>query len=208
MTAKDCGHHNDEKKERLKKILAGVLVVIVIILLVILIVWAVLKPTKPKFLLQDATVYGFNVTGPTLTSVFQVTVQAKNSNDKIAIYYDRLISYATYDDQQITLRTAIPPTYQDSNGMNIWSPFLTGQAVPIAPYIGVAINQDRSMGGVQIVIKLDGRIRFRVGSFTSGTYSIHVTCPAIIPFGDSGAGVYLGNNAVKYQLVQSCSVSV
>lgn len=209
MSIKDCGHHKDHKKERLRRIFAGVLIFLFVVLLVILIIWAVLRPAKPKLILQDATVYGFNLTGSTLlTSVFQVTVQSRNPNDKIGIYYDRLVTYATYNDQQITLPTGIPPTYQDTKGMNIWSPYLQGQKVPIAPYIGMQIEQARSMGTVQLVIKMDGRVRFRVGSFVSGSYRIHVNCPAIIPFGNDNAGVMVGNNAIKYQLIQNCDVSV
>uniref|UniRef100_A0A803MXX1 Late embryogenesis abundant protein LEA-2 subgroup domain-containing protein n=1 Tax=Chenopodium quinoa TaxID=63459 RepID=A0A803MXX1_CHEQI len=209
MSIKDCGHHKDKKKILLKRIFAGVLIFLFIVLLIVLIIWAVLKPSKPSFILQDATLYNFNLTSPAqLTSIFQVTVQSKNPNDKIGIYYDRLISYTTYHDQQITLPTSIPSTYQDTRGMNIWSPFLQGQSVPIAPYIGAQINNELQMGSVHLIIKLDGKVRFRVGSFVSGSYRIHVNCPAYIPMNNPGAGIMVGRNAIKYQLIQGCSVSV
>ena len=94
--------------------------------------------------------------------------------------------------------------------MDIWSPFLRGDSVPIAPYVGTQLNQDRSIGSIGIVIKLEGRVRWKVGSLTTGSYGIHVSCPAVIPFGSNAAnnGVLVGNNAIKYSLVQSCSVSV
>ncbi|KAL2900050.1 NDR1/HIN1-like protein 1 [Bienertia sinuspersici] len=209
MSVKDCGHHEDRKKIIIKRIIAGVLAFIVLVLLTILIIWAVLKPSKPSFVLQDATLYSFNLTTPAqLTSIFQVTVQARNPNDKIGIYYDKLDTYASYHDQQITLPTSIPPTYQDTKGMNIWSPFLQGQSVPIAPYIGAQISQQMEMQNVQLLIKMDGRVRWRVGSFISGPYRIHVKCQAFIPLGNSDFGVSVGRNAVKYQLIQGCSVSV
>ncbi|KNA06098.1 hypothetical protein SOVF_184230 [Spinacia oleracea] len=209
MSVKDCGHHKDKKKILLKRIAAGILTFIFIVLLVILIIWAVLKPSKPSFVLQDATLYNFNLTSPAqLTSVFQVTVQSRNPNDKVGIYYDRMLTYATYHDQQISLPTSIPSTYQDTNGMNIWSPFLQGQSVPIAPYIGAQINNELQMGSVKLVIKMDGRVRFRVGSFVSGSYRIHVNCPAYIPIGNPNIGTMVGRNAIKYQIVQGCGVSV
>ena len=92
--------------------------------------------------------------------------------------------------------------------MNIWSPFLQGQSVPIAPYIGSQINQEMEMGSVRLVIKMDGRVRWRVGSFISGPYRIHVNCQAFIPFGNPNSGIYVGRNAIKYQLIQGCGVSV
>ncbi|XP_074311851.1 NDR1/HIN1-like protein 1 [Silene latifolia] len=209
MGVKDCGHHEDKRKKLLKRIAFGILTFIVLVLLIILIIWAVLRPTKPKFVLQDATLYSFNLTSPTqLNSVFQVTVQTRNPNDKIGIYYDRLITYAFYQNQQITLPTSIPPTYQDANGMNVWSPYLQGPSVPIAPYLGAEINQDISMGSVQLVIKMDGRVRFKVGTYVSGSYRIHVNCHAYIPIGNTDNGIYVSRNVIKYTLSKSCDVSV
>ncbi|KAK9734317.1 hypothetical protein RND81_04G131300 [Saponaria officinalis] len=209
MGVKDCGHHENKKKKLLIKIGLGILALLILIGLIILIIWAVLRPIKPKFVIQDATLYNFNLTSPTeLNSVFQITVQSRNPNDKVGIYYDRLISYATYQNQQITLPTAIPPTYQDSKEINVWSPYLQGPSVPIAPYLCTAINQDIAMGSVQLVIKMDGRLRFKFGSFVSGTYRIHVNCNAFIPIGNTEAGIYVSRNVIKYTLFKSCDVSV
>jgi hypothetical protein len=180
-----------------------------IILVVVLLVWAILQPNKPRFILQDATVYAFNLSTPNLlTSNFQVTVSARNPNDKIGIYYDRLDVYATYRNQQITLRTAIPPTYQGHKDINVWSPFIYGTQVPVAPYNSVALGQDQANGAVQLTIKIDGRVRWKVGTFISGRYHLYVRCPAYITFGTRSTGVIVGDNAVKYQLVTNCGVSV
>ncbi|CAO2839258.1 unnamed protein product [Amaranthus hypochondriacus] len=209
MSNKDCGHHKSKRKKLYKRIAVGILTFILIVGLIILIIWAVLKPSKPSFTLQDATLFSFNLTSPVqLTTIFQVTVVARNPNDKIGIYYDRLLVYANYRNQQITLPTSIPPNYQDTNAVSIWSPFLQGQNVPVAPFIGVQINGELQSGGVYILIRLDGRVRWRVGSFISGPYHIHVTCPAFIPLGNPNVGISVGKNAIKYQLTQGCSVSV
>ncbi|KAJ7976206.1 NDR1/HIN1-like protein 12 [Quillaja saponaria] len=208
MSVKECGHHKDRRRKIFRRIFAGILVFLFIVLLTILIIWLVLKPSKPSFILQDATVYTFNASTPNiLTSNFQVTLSSRNPNDKIGIYYDRLDAYATYRNQQITLRVALPPTYQDHKEVNVWSPYVFGNNVPVAPYNSVALSQDQNNGAVLILLKIDGRVRWRVGAFISGRYHIHVKCPAYITFGNRNTGVYVGN-AVKYQLVQRCSVSV
>jgi len=113
MGIKDCGHHKDEKKELIKKILIGVAIVVAILVLLIIILWAIFRPKSTQFILRDATVYTFNLTGPAeLTSIIQVTVQAKNPHERVGVIsYSHVISYATYCDQQITLPTGIPPTY-------------------------------------------------------------------------------------------------
>lgn len=59
------------------------------------------------------------------------------------------------------------------------------------------------------MIKMEGRVRWKVGTFTSGRYHIYAKCPAYISYGGGrGNGVVVGGNAVKYQMVQDCSVSL
>ncbi|KAL9227741.1 hypothetical protein vseg_003393 [Gypsophila vaccaria] len=209
MGVKDCGHHVDRKKILLRRIAFAVLALIIIILLTVLIIWAVLRPNKPKFVLQDATLYNFNLTSPTqLNSVFQVTILAHNPNDKVGIYYNGFRTSTFYQNQPITLQTSIPPTYQDTKGTDVWSPYLQGQSVPIAPYLGSEISQDLAMGSVQVVFKMDGWVRFKVGTFVSGSYRIHVNCNAFIPTGNPNSGVYVSRNVIKYTLLKTCNVDV
>ncbi|CAK7342005.1 unnamed protein product [Dovyalis caffra] len=209
MSAKDCGNHGERRRKLFRRIFAGILIFLLIALLVILLVWAILRPSKPKFILQDATVYAFNVSSPNfLTSNFQVTISSRNPNDKVGIYYDKLDIYATYRNQQITLRTALPNSYQGHKEIDVWSPFIYGTAVPVAPYNSVALSQDQATGSLLLMIKIDGRVRFKVGTFISGKYHLFVRCPAYIQFGSRTNGIMVGENAVKYQLVRSCSVSL
>jgi len=210
MSAKDdCGGHGHRRRKMFRRCCASILVFLFIVLVVVLIVWAILQPNKPRFILQDATVYAFNLSAPNLlTSNFQVTLSSRNPNDKIGIYYDRLDVYATYQNQQITLRTAIPPTYQGHKDVDVWSPFIYGTEVPVAPYNSDALGQDQANGAVQLLIKIDGRVRWKVGTLITGRYHLYVRCPAYITFGSRTTGVDVGNNAIKYQLVTSCSVSV
>ncbi|XP_076952905.1 NDR1/HIN1-like protein 1 [Bidens hawaiensis] len=209
MSIKDCGHHKDKKKKIIKRVLIGLGIFTALVLLIFLITWAILQPKKPRFVLQDATIYGFNVSAPVLlSSNFQVTVSARNPNSKIGIYYDKLDVFATYHSQQITYFTIIQPTYQGHKDTNIWSPFVYGTNVPVAPYNGVALSQDQSNGAISLVIKINGRVRWKVGSFISRRYHLHVTCPAYIPFGNKNSGIAGVVTGVKYQLAQKCSVSV
>lgn len=219
MSEKECAHHEAKRKRLLliRRILIGTLSFIIVILLIILITWLILRPQTPEFILQDATVFNFNLsTNPPniLSSVFQVTVESNNPNNRIGIYYDRLNIYAVYEDQQITYPFDIQPTYQDTDGVNIWSPFIYGNEIPIAPYIGTQLKMDKdSGGGVMLVVKMDGKVRWKVGLFVSGGYGLHVQCMAYLPFGQKNLGVTVENNGIKYngfkyQLTQDCSVSV
>ncbi|KFK38532.1 hypothetical protein AALP_AA3G126200 [Arabis alpina] len=214
MTSKDCGSHGHSRRNLYRRIIWSIIFILFIIFLTILLIWAILQPSKPRFLLQDATVYAFNVSGNPpnlLTSNFQITLSSRNPNDKIGIYYDRLDVYATYRSQQITFPTSIPPTYQGHKEVNIWSPFVYGTSVPVAPYNAVGLDNDHDNGGVKLIIKADGRVRWKVGTFITGKYHLYVRCDAYIYFGNKNAGVIVGENAVKYTFptnTNGCRVSV
>uniref|UniRef100_A0A1D1ZAR0 Protein NDR1 n=1 Tax=Anthurium amnicola TaxID=1678845 RepID=A0A1D1ZAR0_9ARAE len=213
---KDCGNHDDDDRQSLyKQLFFFFLGLIFLVLLAILVIWLVLRPTKPKFYLQDATVYGFNSSdgpaGSTLTTTIQVTISTRNPNDRIGIYYDKLDVYAAYHSQRITLATAIPPSYQGHNDVIIWSPFLHGPAVPISPYLSLGLSQDQTAGVLLLYVKLDGRLRWKVGSWTSGHYHVFANCPALLSFGGRG-GVASGGGAyspvIRFQQISTCSVDV
>lgn len=77
----------------------------------------------------------------------------------------------------------------------------------MAPYLSVSLNQDQFTGTVLINIRVDGRIRWKVGTFISGKYHLNVNCPAYINFGTKNNGISVGS-AVRYQLIMDCLVDV
>ncbi|XP_019199535.1 PREDICTED: NDR1/HIN1-like protein 12 [Ipomoea nil] len=205
---------------RRRRLWASLWCFIILILIIVFLVWLILRPTKPQFILQDATVYNFNLTGGDaaaaatglnlLTTTIQVSLASRNPNKRIGIYYDRVDVYATYRGQQITPATLLPASYQGHKEVTVWSPFVNGNAVPVAPYLGVEIGQDQNAGRVLINIRVDGRIRWKVGTFISGRYRLNANCPAYLSFGGgqySQNSILVGSTA-KYQLVQQCYVDV
>ncbi|CAA0822537.1 Late embryogenesis abundant (LEA) hydroxyproline-rich glycoprotein family [Striga hermonthica] len=205
MSEKLCDKHDGSRQKPFR----FVVMFLVVVLATIFITWAVLRPTKPTFTLEDATVFKLNISAPNVVSAtIQVTVSAHNPNSKIGIYYEALHAYATYRGQQVTYFTTIPPAYQGHGGVDTWSPFIYGADVPVAPYNGLALARDTADGAVPLMIKVNGRVKWRVASVVTGKYHLHVTCPAVIPIGNGkNVGIVVGN-AIKYQLSQSCSVNV
>ncbi|CAN0847509.1 NDR1/HIN1-like protein 1 [Linum grandiflorum] len=197
----------------LRKILCWIFIGILILLgITVFIIWAVLCPTKPTFILEDtSTVYAFNtsISNNVLTSNFQVTFSARNPNGRIGIYYDELEVYAKYRNQQITRKAQVDPFYQGHKESNVWSPLVYGNDVPMSPYNAAALRLDQVEGSVLVLIKMDGRVRFKVGDYISRHYSVHVRCQAYIQLGKRNVGVAAAcNDAVKYLTGQSCSVTV
>lgn len=204
-----CCHHSNRRKYY-RRLFAAFLTLIILTLLIILIAWAILRPKNPHFTLQDATLYAFNVTTASnlLTTNFQITLSSSNPNGKSGISFKNLEIFGVYKNQQVTLATQLPNTYTGHKDATVWSPFLYGTSVPVAPYLATSLAQDQMAGTVLINLKVFGKVRWKVGSMNTKWYHLKANCPAYIPFGGKSNGYLTVGNAVKYQLLQNCNVDV
>ncbi|KDP35478.1 hypothetical protein JCGZ_10871 [Jatropha curcas] len=166
------------------------------------------QPKKPTFVLEDATVNALSLSGSNfLTSNVQVTVSTRNPNERIGIYYEKLDIYASYRNQQITIATQLPRSYQGHKDITIWSPFVYGNSVPMWPFLAASLGQDLNAGAVLVNIKIDGTLKWKVGSWISGKYRVNVNCPAFLNFARNAHGIADGVG-IKYQFAQACSAEV
>ncbi|KAM0883067.1 hypothetical protein ACQ4PT_031875 [Festuca glaucescens] len=206
---KDCGNHRDDHlRNCCRRLLAVFLFLAFIIAVISLIVYLVLRPTHPRFYLQDASLRQLDLSNASslLSTSLQVTVASRNPNDRVGVYYDRLDVYASYKYQQITVASSLPAVYQGHGDVDIWSPVLDGPNVPFAPYLASAISQDCQAGYLILQVKIDGRVRWKVGSWISGHYHLFVTCPAfLVTTGGNGAP---GASGFKFQTTTYCHVEV
>ncbi|KAG7537815.1 Late embryogenesis abundant protein LEA_2 subgroup [Arabidopsis suecica] len=158
------------------------------LLLVIFLVWLILHPEKPEFSLTEADIYTLNLTSSSthlLNSSIQLTLFSKNPNKKVGIYYDKLLVYAAYRGQQITSEASLPPFYQSHEEINLLTAFLQGTELPVAQSFGYQISRDRSTGKIIIGLKMDGKLRWKIGTWVSGAYRFNVNCLAIVAFGQN-----------------------
>ncbi|XP_006653056.2 NDR1/HIN1-like protein 1 [Oryza brachyantha] len=216
---KDCGGHKgcecEEKKLR-RKVVWAVVALLLLTVFVVLVVWVALRPHKPRFYLQDLSVLCLNVTPPASTYLFttmQATVAARNDNGRVGVYYDKVDVYAQYKGAAITVPTQLPVEYQGHYDQSVWSPFLQSlDHVVLPPYLAVALAQDETAGYVLIDIRLDGWVRWKVGTWISGHYHLQVNCPALLTVND-GKGSYGGTTGggdgyFRFQQAAACSVDV
>lgn len=209
MTAKECDHHEEEEHRLHRRLFSLFLGLVVLALFIIFLVFLILRPAKPAFILRDATIYQFNASAvpSLLTTDMQVTLSSRNPNERIGIYYQKLNIYASYRGQQITLPTLLPESYQGHKEVIDWSPLLYGSAVPVSPFLTAALEQDQNAGSVLVNIKVDGSVKWKVGTWVSGKYHLHVNCPALLVFKEPSGGIAVGPS-MKIQLTQHCTVDV
>nr|ABK22753.1 unknown [Picea sitchensis] len=189
VTRNDCGRHGSYCEEwRFRRFLQVLLAFLLIVLFVILVIFLALHPHKPRFYLQNATVRELNVSDGLLTSSLQFTVLSHNPNDRIGVLYDSLSIYASYLGQQITDEYRLPHFYQDDNDFNVLNPVLCGNSVPLAAVVCEHLNSERQNGLLSLSLRMDGRIRWKVGTWTSGHYHLNVNCWTISGMGNNDFG--------------------
>ncbi|KAK7317072.1 hypothetical protein RJT34_00997 [Clitoria ternatea] len=183
---KPCGSQQRLKIERnYKKLFYALSAFFTSILLLLLLIWLILHPAKPQFSLKEVDIYQLNLSGPNLNSSIQLTLLSKNPNQKVGIYYDEFQVYATYKGQQITGDTPVPPFYQGQDETNLLTASLLGNSLPVAPSLGYELAHDQTLGRLVLILKVNGKLRWKVGTWVSGHYRFNVNCFSIIGFGPS-----------------------
>ena len=161
MSIKHCDKHDCERRRLYRQFCAALVAIILLVLLIVLIVWLILRPTKPRYYLNDLTVACLNATSNPasyLTVTLQATIAARNPNSRVAVYYDSADVYAEYKGQQVTVPTALPVVYQGHHDVSVWSPFLVGANVPLPPYLAVSLAQDETAGYVLLTRSEERRV--------------------------------------------------
>lgn len=174
-------HHRDWILRRCcGSIAACILTLFAVVGFIVLVIYLALHPSKPSFYLQDVQLRSIDLGDPALSLDLQVTIASRNPNDRVGVYYKSLDAFTTYRDEPVTVPVSMPAIYQGHKDVSVWSPVMSGDSVPVAQYVADAMKQDIAAGYVLLHIKVDGRVKWKVGSWVSGGYHLFVNCPALL----------------------------
>ncbi|XP_040379233.1 NDR1/HIN1-like protein 1 [Oryza brachyantha] len=215
-------HHRDWILRRCcGSIAACILTLAVLVGFIVLVIYLAIHPSKPSFYLQDVQLRNIDLSDPAISLNLQVTIASRNPNDRVGIYYKTLHVFTTYRDEPITVPVELPAIYQGHKDVSVWSPVMSGESVPVGQYVADAMKQDISAGYVLLHVKVDGRVKWKVGSWVSGGYHLFVTCPALLAasggnvggafaMSATAGGVGAGNATVSLKFAQAadCTVDV
>jgi hypothetical protein len=118
----------------------------------------------------------------------KVTIASRNPNDRVGVYYKTLHAFTTYRDEPVTVPVSMPAIYQGHKDVSVWSPVMSGDSIPVSAYVADAMRQDIAAGYVLLHVKVDGRVKWKVGSWVSGGYHLFVNCPALLATSGSAVG--------------------
>ncbi|OMO64193.1 Late embryogenesis abundant protein, LEA-14 [Corchorus capsularis] len=140
-------------------------------------VWLVYRPHKPRFTVVGAAIYELNATSqPFISTSMQFTVVTRNPNRRVSIFYDKLQTYVSYKNQQITPPVDMPPLYHETKSTVVLSPVLGSKMVPASAEVVNGLMMDESYGVVVLRVVLVGKLRWKAGIIKTGKYGVYVRC--------------------------------
>ncbi|KAK7349372.1 hypothetical protein VNO77_06691 [Canavalia gladiata] len=149
--------------------------------IIILILWLAYHPSKPRFTVASAAIYGVNTTSPPLMSItMQFNILIRNPNKRVSIYFDRLSAYVSYRNQPITPRVMLPPLFLEKHSAVSLSPEIGGVPVPVSEEVSNGLAMDESYGVVAVKLMFLGRLRWKTGDINSAHYGLYVKCDVLM----------------------------
>ena len=165
------------------------LVTLAIILgIVALVLWLVFRAHKPRFYVQSAAIYQLNLSDGSVSTNMQFTVICRNPNRRVGVYYDRLWASVSYRGQQITMVSPLPSFYEGHRGVFVLSPFVAGNVVPVSRDVFNGLSADQAYGLVEMRLVMRGRVRWKVGTWKSAHYHLHVQCDVLMGLREGSGG--------------------
>ncbi|XP_027367456.1 NDR1/HIN1-like protein 10 [Abrus precatorius] len=164
--------------------------ILVFVCLVILVLYILITPRTFKFHVTDAKLAQFNYTANTLRYNLFLNITARNPNKKLKIYYDVVQANAFYEGVRFATTDVNMPwnSYlQNKKSMNLFSAVFSGQHVMVLDQDQVSeFDEDNKDGVFHFDIKINFRIRFRLGDLQSGDFKPRGTCELDVPLSSGG----------------------
>eukprot|EP01018_Ginkgo_biloba_P009157 Gb_14222 [translate_table: standard] len=154
----------------------------------VVITWAALRPHKPRYYVDYASISRFDISGTRLETAMSFNLTSRNPNHKIGIYYDRVEAYVYYEYQRIG-GAYVAPFYQGHKTTTILRPILTGHSVMVEEDVSRDLTLERNAGTLELTLKIYSKVRFKVATWKSRHYTMKVKCNLLVNVNEP-AGIF------------------
>jgi hypothetical protein len=157
--------------------------VIVVLGIAALVFYLVVQPRAPKYNVQDVRLSSFAITptGSLSSGLFQLSatttysVEARNPNKHIGIYYDTINIEVQSEGASIG-KGSVAPFYQGHSNTTVISGELISSNVPLVSTVGNALQSAEKNGNIPLYVTVDVRVRIKVGAIKTPHFWVHVRC--------------------------------
>ncbi|XP_057542364.1 uncharacterized protein At1g08160-like [Amaranthus tricolor] len=172
-----------QKNNPCKLIAIICLALIVIVGLAILITWLAIKPKNLQYSIVEGYIRDYNLTNDgQFKSTFYFGIWTFNPNHKASIYYDKMDVIVTYRGQDVA-SGSIAPFFQPKRNVTTLEFQNSAKDVTLSSDQVKHLKNERNGGQVDLDIKINARMRVKVGIWKSRHYKVKILCsPVVINF--------------------------
>ncbi|XP_062104557.1 uncharacterized protein At1g08160-like [Humulus lupulus] len=158
------------------------LVLTVAVGLVVLMVRLVLHPKRLVFSVEDSSVQHFHISNDNhLKASFNFTLRSYNPNSRLSIYYDSIEFEVYYRNQTLAFGAVDHPFFQHRKHkvtrLNLTATTTATMFISLPSSVSGDLRNQKKV--VEVDLKLNGRIRFKVGVWKSSHRTLTVVCPDV-----------------------------
>jgi hypothetical protein len=186
-TAREFAHRVRESLTTrvFKTICAIFLSLLLLIGIIAFVLWLSLRPHRPRFHIHDFSIPGLDQATGFENAQIAFNVTARNSNQKIGIYYDSMEGSVYYKDQLVGSEQLLYPFYQEPKNTTVVADVLSGKALTVNSRRWTEFMNDRAAGMVAFRLEISSTIRFKIKMWGSRHHRAHANCDVAV--GPDGA---------------------
>lgn len=161
----------------LKYTLAAAIILLFILGIVAAVFYFVYKPESPNYTVDSIAITGFNLTSSrAISPEFDVSIRAKNPNDKIEIYYEKKSSVQVYFSGDRLSTGVLPAFYQPTNNVTVFKTALRGNNIVLSRAVDSQLLTAQKEKKVPLRLNLKAPIKIKVGGVKTWTINVKVKC--------------------------------
>ena len=155
---------------------------IIIIIIVAVLLYFIVRPNVVKFHVTNATLTQFNFTNNnTLHYNLVLNMTIRNPNKRVGIYYDNIEAHALYHDVVFANQT-LEPFFQHKKNTTVLGTVFKGQGVVVlGDDKGSKVEEEKGSGVYGIDLKVDMKVRFKLGLLKTGKVKPKARCELKVP---------------------------
>ncbi|XVE75873.1 hypothetical protein DITRI_Ditri12bG0126600 [Diplodiscus trichospermus] len=171
------------QQDRCSGFVRGVVVAMIILIvfscLSSLITWAILRPQIPVFHVDNMSVSNFNTKSTPFTATWDTNLTVENPNHKLRVYFDKIVGYMFYDDEDSLGSSWLNPIFMDTKTNTSLHAIISANgtaqnAMPI--WVAQDMDKDRGTGSVTFALRFRVWATFKSGSWWTRSLVMRVLC--------------------------------
>lgn len=177
------------------------LILIIAIAATVGILWLAFKPKLPKFSVDRMQISDFTLSNnASLAATFNVTITARNPNEKIGIYYEGGSRISVYYTDTKLCEGSLPKFYQGHENTTVLNIPLTGETENATALANTLQEEQQRTGNVPLNLRVKQPVRIKLGKLKLMKVNFRVRCRIVVnSLNPTDNSIRIQNSSCKFR---------